>query len=137
MNSVQKTSGSSSITNGHLNNQNLINKDLMDIPNLKSLVNHVRIPIGILMPIEKETNLKKYVKDFPKVNESLINTEEVVEDKEINRNDHLSRKELIHISNDTFEKEQIKLSDKNRQKLNLKTRRRVDITNNTSALHIK
>lgn len=131
---MQKTGGSSSITNNHLNNQNLIIKDIVDIPN-KTPVNQVRVPI--LMPSEKETNLKKHVKDIPKVKDSLMNIKEVIEDKEINRNDYMSAKESIHIKNDTLEKEQVNLSDTNNKKLNLKTRRKVNVTNNTSMFAAK
>lgn len=86
---------------------------------------------------EKETNLKKHVKDIPKVKESLMNIKEVIEDKEINRNDFMNVKESVHIINDTVKKEQVNLSDTNNKKLNLKTRKKVNVTNNTSMFAAK
>lgn len=127
-----KSGGSSAKTNGHLSNQNSINKDLMDIPNQKLRANHVRMST---MHIETtETfNAMKHVKDTPKIKETFMNNKE---DKQINICDPMSPKtELIFISNDNYGKEQANLSDRNNTNLTLKTR--VDITNNTSVIPVK
>ncbi|VVC41200.1 Hypothetical protein CINCED_3A015863 [Cinara cedri] len=116
-NSVVKTGGSSGITNGHLNSQNSINKDLMNIPNQKCLLNHVGMST---MPEETK--------------ESLMATND---DNGINISDPISPKtESILKNNDNFKKEQVNLSDRNNKKLTLKTRKRVEILNNTTVFPV-
>lgn len=79
----------------------------------------------------------KHVKDTPKLKETMI-TREIKDDQEININNQRSPKvEIMPHRNDMFENEQAKLFDKNNKKLALKTRRRVDITNNTTVFPIK
>ncbi|XP_060857271.1 tubulin monoglutamylase TTLL4-like isoform X3 [Metopolophium dirhodum] len=116
-----KNIGCSSLTaHNHLNNNsNLKNKDLINIPNQKTLVNHVRL--DTLLPIESKETFKsiKNIEDTPKVNESLLITKE---DKTI------PIPELILNS----EKSKSKLSDKNNKTLTSKTKRRTDNINNTS-----
>lgn len=86
------------------------------------------------MPVETKDTFKtiKYVKDTPKLKETMINKE----DNEITINNLRSPKvELIPNNNDVFE-EHAKLFDKNNKKLTIKTRRRVD-TSNTTVFPIK
>jgi len=116
-----KNIGCSSLSvNNHLNNNsNLKNKDLIYIPNQKTLANHVRL--DTLIPIESKETFKsiKYIEGTPKVNESLLISKE---DKTI------PIPELILNS----EKSKSKLSDKNNKILTPKTKRRTDNINNTS-----
>lgn len=75
----------------------------------------------------------KHVKDTPKLKETMI----AKEDNEITINNlRRPKTELIPNKKDMFEKEYVKLFDKNNKKLTLKTRR-VDTTNNTSVFPIK
>jgi len=76
----------------------------------------------------------KHIKDIPKLKETLIITKE---DEEINMKHANPKEELILNKNDTLEKEQAKLTDKNSKKLTLKTRKKIDITNNISLLPVK
>lgn len=119
-----KNIGCSSLTsNNHLNNNsNLKNKDLINIPNQKMLVNHVRL--DTLMPIESKETFKsiKNIEDIPKANELLLITKE---DKTI------PIPELILKS----EKSKSKLSDKNNK--TPKNKRRTDNLNNTSMFPAK
>lgn len=125
--------GCSSLTiNGHLNNTNLKNKDLIDIPNQKTLVNHVRI--GTFMPVEPKEIFKsmKHIKDTSKVKESLIVTKE---DKLIH--EKTSPKPELILNNDIYEKEKSTFCDKNSKKLTLNTVMRTDNINNTSVFPVK
>jgi len=121
-----KNIGCSSLTaNNYLNNNsNLKNKDLINIPNQKMLVNHVRL--DSLMPIESKETFKsiKNIEDTPMVNESLLI---IKEDKTI------PIPELIFNS----EKSKSKLSDKNNKTLTSKIKRRTDNINNTSMFPAK
>lgn len=108
INSAQNTSGPSS-TNNHFNNQNLNNKDLMDIPIHRTLGNHLQIHTQIPVETKETFQSIKHLKDNSKVKETSIITSE---------------------------KEQIK-SDKNIKKVTLKTRKKVDISNNASVFPIK
>jgi len=121
-----KNIGCSSLTaNNYLNNNsNLKNKDLINIPNQKMLVNHVRL--DSLMPIESKVTFKsiKNIEDTPMVNESLLI---IKEDKTI------PIPELIFNS----EKSKSKLSDKNNKTLTSKIKRRTDNINNTSMFPAK
>lgn len=129
---MQKIGDSSLTINDHLNNPNSNNKDLMDIPNQKMLVNHVRI--ATLMPVESKVTFKsmKNIKDTPNVKESLIITKE---DNEIH--EQKSPKLELTLNNDILEKERAKLSEKISKKLPFKTRRRTDNINNTSVFPVK
>lgn len=132
---MQKTGGLSLITNGHLNNQNPMNKDLIDIPNHKIFNNHVRVHTQI--PIEPNDTFKA-VKHIDTSKEKEMVTKEFKDSKEINISDHMCHKnELILNSNDISGKEQAKLNDLNSKQLAIKTRRKVDTTNNTSVFPVK
>jgi len=128
---MQKIGCSSLTINGHLNNSNSKNKDLMDIPNQKTLVNHVQI--GTFMPVESKEIFKsmKHVKDTSKIKESSMITKE---DKLIH--EQTSPKPVI-LNSDIYEKEKSKLSDKNRKTLTLNTRKRTDNINNTSVFPVR
>ncbi|VVC44640.1 Hypothetical protein CINCED_3A020272 [Cinara cedri] len=116
-NSLVKTSGSSATTNSHLNNRNSVNKDLMNVPNQKLLVNHVRMST---IPVETKEPLMA-TDDYNKVNPS----------------DPMSPKtEIILKNNNNFEKEQLNLSDRNNTKLTQKTRKRAEIIKNTSVFPV-
>lgn len=81
------------------------------------------------MPVETKEIFKtmKYVKDIPKLKETVVmNTEE---DKAINIKRISPQKELINVNN-TLKNEQAKLCDQNGRK----TQKMIDITNNTSVL---
>lgn len=135
---MQKISGQSLNTNNHLNNQSLINKDLMDIPNQKTLVNHVQVHTQI--PLETKETLKsiKLIEDNSKAKETPIINKELIEDKEIGINNCISSNtELLSNSYNKPEKEQTKSSDKNIKKVTLKTRKRNDISNNASLFPVK
>ncbi|XP_060848643.1 tubulin monoglutamylase TTLL4-like isoform X1 [Rhopalosiphum padi] len=124
--------GCSSLTiNGHLNNTNPKNKDLMDIPNQKTIVNHVRL--ATLMPVVSKETYKsmKHTKDTPKVKESLTITKE---DEQIHEQSS-SKPELI-LNSDIYEKSKSKLSDKNCKISNPKTRWQTDNINNTSVFSV-
>lgn len=115
----------STVINSQLNNQNPIN--LMNISNQKLLVNHVRMPT---VPVETNEIFKamKHVKDLPNVKELLMTTKD---DKEINLRDSMSPNiELILQNNESLKKEKGNFTDN--KKLTLKTKRRIDIKNNTS-----
>lgn len=124
---MQKIGCSSLTINGHLNNTNSKNKDLMDIPNQKTIANHVRI--ATFMPVESKEIFKsmKHVKDTSKVKESLMITKE---DKLIH--EQTSPKPELILHSDIYEKEKSIFSDKNSKTLALNTRRRTDTINNTS-----
>lgn len=92
------------------------------------------------MPVETKETLKtlKYIKDSPpKVKDISINTKELKEDKEINLSDRMSPKAKIILNNDLSDKEQAKSTDKNCKQLTHKTKRKVDITNNTPVFPVK
>lgn len=110
----------------------------MDIPNQKKLVHHVRIPT--VMPVETKETLKamKNIKDTsPKIKDISMNIKEFKEDKEINKSDHMGSKTEIILNYDSSAKEQAKSTDKNCKQLTHKTKRKVDITNNTSVFPVK
>jgi len=129
---MQKIGCSSLTTNGHLNNTNSKNKDLMDIPNQKTLVNHVRI--ATFMPVESKEifNSKKHIKDSSKAKESLMITKE---DKLIY--EQTSPKPELILNSDIYEKEKSTLSDKSNKALTLNTIRQTDNINNTSVFSVK
>jgi len=117
---MQKIECSSLAINGHLNNTNSKNKDLMDIPNQKTLVNHVRI--ATFMPVES----KEIFKSKKHIKESLMVTKEhklVYE--------QTSPKPELLLNNDIYEKE------KSNKTLTFNTRRRTDNINNTSTFSVK
>jgi len=119
-NVMQKKESLSSAINNYLNNTNLKNKDLMDIPNQKTLVNHVRT--ATLMPVESKEPFKsmKNIKDTPKVKESLMVTKE---DKQILEK---IKPELI-----------LNSDEKQKSKLIPKTIKRTDNANITSVFPVK
>ena len=126
-NCMQKIDGCSSLTiNNHLNSTDSKNKDLMNIPNQKTLVNHVQI--APLMPIESKEIYKsmKNVKDTSKVNKSLMTSKDGKQTSPI--------PELI-LNSDIYEKSKSKLFDKNNKTLTPNTRRQTDNINNTSVFH--
>lgn len=91
------------------------------------------------MSVETKDTSKviKQVKNTPKLKGTII-TKEINDDKEMTINNQRSQRvDLISNRNDIFEKEQVKLFDKNNKKLGPKTRRRVDTTNNTTVYSIK
>lgn len=135
---MQKTNGTSSIANGHFNNQNSTSKEPLDIPNQKTLINHTQIPT--LVPVEiKETFkstkiISKNIKDTSKVKETLIKKEvkDIYTNSRINSNTELSN------SNDIFNmKDQENVFDKTNKHLAFKIRKGVDSTNNMSTLSVK
>lgn len=133
---MPKIGSTSSSINSHLNNQSPI-KELMGIPNQKTLVNHApRLPT--LMPVEPKATkiISKNIKDTPKIKETLMT---MSEDKEINISNCVSSKTDFTLSgNDTFvKKEQTKSSDVNSKLFSLKTRKGVDTANSTSAFPVK
>jgi len=87
------------------------------------------------VPVETKEIFKtmKHVKDIPKLKETLIITKD---DEEVNMKHANPKEELIINKNDTLEKEVAKLTDKN-TKLTPKTRKKIDITNDTSVLSVK
>jgi hypothetical protein len=110
----------------------------MDIPNQKTLVNHVQVHTQI--PLETKETLQsiKLIKDNSKVKETPINSKEFIEDKEIAINNYISSNtDLLSNSYNKPEKEQTKSSDKNIKKVTLKTRKRVDFSNNASVFPVK
>ncbi|XP_060848060.1 tubulin monoglutamylase TTLL4-like [Rhopalosiphum padi] len=120
-NCMQKIECSSLTINNHLNNTELKNKDFVDIPNRKTLVNHVQIPT--LMPVESKETFKPMtnIKDTPKAKQpSMI----YKEDKQI------SPKSEPIINSVINEKE--KLSDKNSKVLTAQIGNITDNINNTS-----
>lgn len=128
--------GLSSVANSHLNNQNKMNKDLMDIPNQKMHVNHVKMA----MPIETKETFKtvKLTKDIPKPNDYSVLTNEFKEDKETNKNDRISPKPELIFNNDTCDKDQTKSTDKNSKQISTNTKRKVDgIKNNSTAFSVR
>jgi len=128
---LKKGCSSSTVIN-NLNNTNSNNKDLMDIINQKTLVNHVRI--ATLMPVESKETFKpmKNSKDTPKVKESLIITKE---DKQII--EQINPKPELMLNNDIYENQKPKLCDENSKTLTLKTRKRTDNINNISVFPVK
>jgi len=104
----------------------------MDIPNQKTIVNHVRL--ATLMPVVSKETYKsmKHTKDTPKVKESLTITKE---DEQIHEQSS-SKPELI-LNSDIYEKSKSKLSDKNCKISNPKTRWQTDNINNTSVFSVK
>lgn len=136
-NFTQKIVDPLSIINGNLNHQHPINKDITNIPKPKILVNHVRIPTIIYVETKDTSKTMKHIKDIPQLKETMI-TKEIKDNQEITINNQRSPKvKLIPNRNDMFEKEQANIYDKNNKKLALKTRRRVDTTNNTTVFPIK
>lgn len=128
--------GLTSVANSHLNNQNKINKDLMDIPNQKMHVNHVKMS----MPIETKETFKtaKLIKDIPKSNDYSVITNEFKEDNERSKNDRMSPKPELIFNNDTCDKDQTKSNDKNCKQIFTNTKRKVDgIKNNSTALSVR
>lgn len=120
-----------------MNHQHPINKDITNIPKPKILVNHVRIPTIIYVETKDTSKTMKHVKDIPQLKETMT-TKEIKDNQEITINNQRSPKvKLIPNRNDMFEKEQANIFDKNNKKLALKTRRRVDTTNNTTVFPIK
>jgi len=106
-----------------LNNTSPKNKDIMDIPNQKILVNHVRK--ATLVPVVSKETYKSmnHIKDTPKVKE----------DEQIHEKTS-SKPELI-LNSDIYEKS--KLSDNNCKILNPKTRWQTDNINNTTVFPVK
>lgn len=131
-NYMQKKGCSSSTVLSNLNNTSPNNKDLMDILNQKTLVNHVRL--ATLMPVESKDTFKsmKNIKDTLKVKESMIITKE---DKQIIKQTN-PKPELI-LNNDTYEKQKPKLCEENSKTLTPKPRKRTDNTNNASVFPVK
>jgi len=129
---MQKKGCSSTSINCNLNNTNPKNKDLMDITNQKTLVNHVRTVT--LMPMESKETFKsmKNIKDNPKIKEPLVNTKE---EKQILEKTN-PNSELI-LTSEVYEKQKSKLPDKNNKILTPKTRKRTDNVNNTSVFPVK
>lgn len=126
----------SSIANGHLNNENQIDKNHMEIPNQNIRDNHARMSI----PFETRDTFEvvKLSKE-PHEKETFMLNKEFIKEKEINKNGHMSPKtELIINGIVIHNKEQEKLSDKNCLKINYKSKEKVgDIKNNTPVLHVK
>lgn len=121
----------SSIANDHLNNENQLDKNHMDIPNQNICDNHARM--------SRDTfELVKLTKE-PHEKETFMLNKELIREKEINKNGHMSPKtELIINGIVIHNKEQGKLSDKNCLKINHKSKEKVgDIKNNTPVLHVK
>ncbi|XP_025207302.1 uncharacterized protein LOC112603094 [Melanaphis sacchari] len=130
-NCMQKIECSSLTINSHSNNIESKNKDFMDIPNQKTLINHVRI--ATVMPVESKETLKsmKNIKDTPKVKESsMINKE----DKQILKKTNLKPESIIN--SDINEKEKSKLSNKNSKILTTKIKNITDNINNTTVFPI-
>lgn len=128
--------GLSSVGNSHLNNQNKINKDLMDIPNQNIHVNHVKES----MSIETKETFKtvKIIKDIPKPHDYSMITNEFKDDKETNKNDQMNPKLELIFNNDTCHKDQTKSIDINSKQITTNTKRKVDvIKNNSTALSVK
>lgn len=130
-NCMQKIGCSSLTINGHLNNTNSKNKDLMDIPNQKTLVNHVRI--GTFMPVESKEILKsmKHIKDTSKLKESLM----ITKDGKLIHEQTSPKPESI-LNSDIYVKEKSTFSDKNSKTLTLNTIRQTDNINNTSVFPV-
>jgi hypothetical protein len=122
---MQKIECSSLTINNHLNNTELKNKDFVDIPNQKTLVNHVQI--ATLMPVESKETFKPMtnIKDTLKAKEPSIIYKE---DKQIIK--QISPKSEPIINSDINEKE--KLSDKNSKILTAQIGNITDNINNTS-----
>lgn len=118
--------------NGHLNNTSSKNKDLMDIPNQKTLVNHVRI--ATFTPLESKEIFKsrKHLKDSSKSNESLMVTKE---DKLIY--EQISPKPELILNSDIYERGKSTFSDKSNKTLTLNNRRQTDNINNASVFSVK
>ncbi|KAE9524189.1 hypothetical protein AGLY_015434 [Aphis glycines] len=130
-NNMQKKGCSSTSINYNLNNTNPKNKDLTDITNQKTLVNHVRTVT--LMPMESKETFKsmKNIKDNPKIKEPLVNTKE---EKQIL--EKISPNSELILTSDVYEKQKSKLPDKNNKILTPKTRKRTENVNNTSVFPV-
>jgi len=129
---MQKIECSSLTINNHLNNTEPNNKDFMDIPIQKTLVNHVQI--STRMPIESKETFEsmKNIKNIPKMKESYMYNKE---DKQIIK--QMSPKPESIINSDINEIKKSKLSDKNSKILIAKTRNITDNINNTTVFSIK
>lgn len=122
---MQKIECSSLTINSHLNNTEPNNKDFMDIPIQKTLVNHVRI--STYVPVESKETFES-IKNISKMKKSHMYNKE---DKQ------MSPKPESIINSDINEIKKSKLSDKNSKILTAKTRNIIDNINNTSVFSIK
>ncbi|XP_025190868.1 tubulin polyglutamylase TTLL4-like [Melanaphis sacchari] len=128
----QKKECSSTTINCDLNiTINPKNKDIMDIPHQKTLVNHLQT--ATFMPVELKETLKpmKIIKDTSKVKESLMI---IKEDKHII--EKTSPNPKLILNSDINEKQKSKSSDKNNKVLTPKTRKQTDNVNNTSVFPV-
>ncbi|CAH1733347.1 unnamed protein product [Aphis gossypii] len=128
---MQKIECSSLTINSHLNNTEPNNKDFMDIPIQKTLVNHV--PISTRMPVESKETFEsmKNIKNIPKMKELYMYNKE---DKQIIK--QMNPKPESIINSEINEIKKSKLSDKNSKILTAKTRNITDNINNTTVFSI-
>lgn len=125
--SARKAGGSHPITNGHRTNQNSTNKGLVDTPNNEIILNHLHVSSTRTTGETKNpTKPTKHVNDddHRKSNETLTDEDD---DQERNTDGRMDpEKNIIPNKNDTAE--QVRLSDKNGKKFNLKGKSRFDYT---------